>query len=61
MLREAGGLDANRFTVSAAFVLSSFIALAINDYMEANKIPKSETNGNVTIGDHAYIEMPLDL
>lgn len=45
LLREAGGLDANRFTVSAAFVLRSFIELAINDYMDANKILKSETSG----------------
>lgn len=48
LLREAGGLDANRFTVSAAFVLRSFVELAINDYMEANKMPKSETNGRGT-------------
>ena len=44
LLREAGGLDANRFTVSAAFVLRSFVELAINDYMDVNKMPTTETN-----------------
>jgi hypothetical protein len=44
LLREAGSLDANKFTLSAAFVLRSFVELAINDYMDANNIPKSETN-----------------
>ncbi|GBQ99159.1 hypothetical protein AA23498_3424 [Acetobacter nitrogenifigens DSM 23921 = NBRC 105050] len=46
LLREAGDLDANRFTISAAFVLRSFIELAINDYMGANKIKKFEKNSN---------------
>lgn len=46
LLREAGALDANRFTVSAAFVLRSFIELAINDYMDSNNIPKTENNEN---------------
>ena len=46
LLREAGDLDANRFTLSSAFVLRSFIELAINDYMDAHKIPKSEKNAN---------------
>lgn len=41
LLREAGGLDANRFTVSAAFVLRSFVELAINDYMESKKNSQS--------------------
>lgn len=44
LLREAGDLDASRFTISAAFVLRSFVELAINDYMEVNKIPKQEKN-----------------
>lgn len=43
-MREAGGLDANKFTISAAFVLRSFVELAINDYMDAHKIPKMEKN-----------------
>tara|TARA_B100000965_G_scaffold403157_1_gene430646 strand:+ start:1482 stop:2873 length:1392 start_codon:yes stop_codon:yes gene_type:complete len=44
LLREAGSLDANKFTVSAAFVLRSFVELAINDYMEVKRIPKFEKN-----------------
>ena len=44
LLREAGTLDTNRFTVSAAFVLRSFVELAINDYMDVTQIPKSEAN-----------------
>ena len=43
-MREAGSLDANKFTVSAAFVLRSFVELAINDYMEVKRIPKFEKN-----------------
>jgi hypothetical protein len=46
LLREAGGLDASRFTISAAFVLRSFIELAINDYMDLNRIPKLEPDKN---------------
>ena len=48
LLREAGNLDASRFTVSAAFVLRSFVELAINDYMDANRIPKLEKNAKGT-------------
>lgn len=44
LLREAGILDANRFTISAAFVLRSFVELAINDYMDVNNILKYEQN-----------------
>lgn len=44
LLREAGTLDANRFTVSSAFVLRSFIELAINDYMDINKMDKTQVN-----------------
>lgn len=42
LLREAGNLDADNFTISAAFVLRSFIELAINDYMDARNIEKFE-------------------
>lgn len=49
LLREAGSLDATKFTVSAAFVLRSFVELAINDYMDANKIPKYETKPKGTV------------
>lgn len=45
LLREASALDANRFTLAAAFVLRSFIELAINDYMEVKNIPKFEKKG----------------
>lgn len=48
LLREAGNLDANKFPVSAAFVLRSFVELAINDYMDASKIEKSEKNAKGT-------------
>ena len=48
LLREAGNLDASRFTVSAAFVLRSFVELAINDYMDANRIAKLEKNAKGT-------------
>ena len=44
LLREAGTLDANKFTLSAAFLLRGFIELAINDYMDVNGLPTSEIN-----------------
>lgn len=51
LLREAGNLDANRFTVCAAFVLRSFVELAISDYMHANGIPTSEKNAKGMVVD----------
>lgn len=51
LLREAGSLDANKFTISAAFVLRSFVELAINDYIGLHKIPKSEKNEKGTLVD----------
>lgn len=45
LLREAGKIDANNFTVSSAFVLRAFIELAVEEYMIANSIPKFETKG----------------
>ena len=44
LLREAASLDVSRFTLSAAFVLRSFVELAINDYMDTHSIPKKEPN-----------------
>ena len=46
LLREAGSLDAEKFTLSAAFVLRAFVELSINDYMDKHKIPKREPNRN---------------
>lgn len=49
LLREAASLNADKFTLSAAFVLRGFVELAINDYMDANGISKVEKNtkGNI--------------
>ena len=44
LLREAALLDADKFTLSAAFVLRGFVELAISDYMDANNMPKIRTN-----------------
>jgi hypothetical protein len=44
LLGEAASLDVQRFTISAAFVLRSFVELALNDYMDANGLPKNEKN-----------------
>jgi len=44
LLREAGLLDADKFTISAAFVLRAMIELAIDDYMGSNSLPKQEKN-----------------
>lgn len=50
LLREAGMLDADNFTIASAFVLRAFVELAINDYMQKNGLPKKEQNakGNMT-------------
>ena len=44
LLREAKLIDADKFTISAAFVLRAFVELAVNDYMDAKNMPK-EHNG----------------
>jgi hypothetical protein len=44
LLREASLLDADKFKISAAFVLRAFVELAVNEYMETHKLPKRETN-----------------
>ena len=44
LLREAALLDADKFTLSSAFVLRGFVELAISDYMDANNISKTRTN-----------------
>jgi hypothetical protein len=42
LLREASLLDADKFKISAAFVLRAFVELAVNEYMETHKLPKRE-------------------
>lgn len=44
LLREAGSLNAEKFTLSSAFVLRGFVELAINDYMHINNMPETEKN-----------------
>lgn len=44
LLREAGSLNADKFALSAAFLLRAFVELSISDYMVTNKIPKKEKN-----------------
>lgn len=46
LLREAGTLDADKFKLSAAFVLRGFVELAVNDYMAVNSLPASKKNSN---------------
>ena len=46
LLREAGNLNVHKLTISATFVLRSFIEFAINDYMESNKISRTEKGNN---------------
>ncbi|MDN7353320.1 hypothetical protein [Acetobacter senegalensis] len=46
LLREASSLDADKFTISSAFVLRGFVELAINDYMDDNGITKFEQKSN---------------
>jgi len=44
LLREAGTLDADKFVLSAAFLLRAFVEMSIGEYMSANKLPKREKN-----------------
>jgi hypothetical protein len=44
LLNEASNLDANAFAIASAFVLRSFIELAINDYCQKHKIPEKVRN-----------------
>lgn len=48
LLEEASTLDANKFRLSAAFVLRGFLELAVTEYMEKNGIPT--TKGSKTKG-----------
>ena len=45
---EAQTLDADRYPLAAAFVLRSFVELAIQDYMEANSLAKTEQKAGRT-------------
>lgn len=40
LLLEATLIDANRLTISAAALLRAFVELAVNDYMDAKRMPK---------------------
>lgn len=46
LLREASSLDTDRFTLSAAFLLRSFVELAINNYMDVHDISGVEIKAN---------------
>ncbi len=46
LLHEASSIDADRYTISSAFVLRAFIEAAIDEYMKKNKMPKVETTRN---------------
>ena len=40
LLREAGTLDTGKFPLSCAFVLRAIVELAVNDYLDANSLPR---------------------
>ena len=42
LLREAGTLEVARFPLSCAFVLRAVVELAVNDYMDANSLPRGQ-------------------
>ena len=42
LLREAGTLDVGKFPLSCAFVLRAIVELSVNDYMDANSLPRGE-------------------
>ena len=45
LVKEAGSLDASRFSLSCAFVLRAIVELAVNDYMKANSLPLGPPGG----------------
>ena len=51
LLREAGLLDADKFTIAAAFVLRGLLELAINDYFELHNLTKDDENSSAGRGD----------
>ena len=42
LLKEAGTLDVGKFPLSCAFVLRAVVELAVNDYMDANSLPRGQ-------------------
>ena len=42
LVREAGSLNTERFPLSCAFVLRAVVELAVNDYMDANSLPRGQ-------------------
>ena len=42
LLKEAGTLDVGKLPLSCAFVLRAVVELAVNDYMDANSLPRGE-------------------
>ena len=42
LLKEAGTLDVSKFPLSGAFVLRATVELAVNDYLDANSLPRGQ-------------------
>ena len=42
LLREASTLDVGKYPLSCAFVLRAVVELAVNDYMDANSLPRGQ-------------------
>ena len=42
LLKEASTLDVTKFPLSCAFVLRAVVELAVNDYMDANSVPRGK-------------------
>lgn len=42
LLREASDIDADKYKYSAALLLRTFLELTLNEYMEANSLPKTK-------------------
>ena len=55
LLREAKLIDADKFTISAAFVLRAFVELAMNDYMETNNLPTKNNGVDLDLSQKAEI------
>lgn len=47
LLREATMIDADKLTISAAFVLRAFVELSVNDYMAKKKLTKNHEGRSV--------------
>lgn len=56
LLREATLIDANKLTISAAFILLTFVELTMTDYIVEHKLSLKETRDDGKTNDATFLE-----